>query len=121
LIEVGFTHYPAIPYTCNLKYIGQTSQSLKLRYQEHTRYIRSNNPQSAYALHILHNRHEYGSIGSTMHLLKPIRKTSLLLPFEQLYIVDHSQRGMLIPEQNASDTNPLVRLAVTPTANLSKT
>jgi hypothetical protein len=56
-----------------------------------------------------------------MHLLKPIRKTSLLLPFEQLYVLDHSQRGMLIPEQTASDTNPFVTLAVTPTANPSKT
>ena len=35
--------------TCKLGYVGQTSRSLKLRFQEHVRYIRNNNPQSAYA------------------------------------------------------------------------
>jgi hypothetical protein len=41
--------------TCNKAYVGQTSRSLKLRYKEHARYIKGNNPQSAYALHILNN------------------------------------------------------------------
>ena len=43
--------------SCNLSYVGQTSRSLKVCYQEHIRYIRNNNPQSAYAHHILHNQH----------------------------------------------------------------
>jgi hypothetical protein len=55
--------------TCHRSYIGQTKRSLKLRYQEHIRYIRNNNPQSAYALHILNNRHEYGPMHNTMELL----------------------------------------------------
>jgi len=41
--------------TCKLAYVGQTSCSLKLRFQEHIRYMRHNNPQSAYAQHILQN------------------------------------------------------------------
>jgi hypothetical protein len=39
--------------TCNNEYVGQTSRSLKLRYKEHVCYIKYNNLQSAYALHIL--------------------------------------------------------------------
>jgi hypothetical protein len=35
---------------------------------------RLNNPQSAYAQHILNNRHEYGPINDTMSLLKQIKK-----------------------------------------------
>ena len=58
--------------TCNLSYIGQTSRNLKTRYNEHVRYIKNNNPQSAYAHHILNNRHEFGTIESTMTLLKPL-------------------------------------------------
>jgi len=61
--------------TCNtwkLAYVGQTSRKLKLRFQEHTRYIRYNDPQSAYAQHFLHNRHEYGPIDHTMTILKPL-------------------------------------------------
>jgi len=43
--------------TCNMSYIGQTSRDLTLRYRKHIRYIRNNDPQSAYAQHILRNQH----------------------------------------------------------------
>jgi hypothetical protein len=52
--------------TFHRSYIGQTKRSLKLRYQEHIRHIKNNNPQSAYAMHILNSRHEYGSIHNTL-------------------------------------------------------
>jgi len=55
--------------TCQMSYIGQTSRSLKQRYQEHVRYVRNNEPQSACALHILNNKHEYGPINNTITLL----------------------------------------------------
>jgi len=46
---------------------------------------KNNDPRSAYALHILKCRHEYGNINNTMILLKLIKKPSLLLPYEQMY------------------------------------
>jgi hypothetical protein len=60
--------------TCNLSYVGQTSHNLNTLFQEHIKYIKTNNPQSAYAQHILHNQHEHGTLAETMTLLKPIRK-----------------------------------------------
>jgi len=39
--------------TCNKVYIGQTSRNLSLRFHKHIRYIKNNDPQSAYAPHIL--------------------------------------------------------------------
>jgi len=63
--------------TCNRAYIGQTSRNMTLRYREHIRYIKNNDPQSAYALHILQNIHEYGFLKDTISLLKPIQKTSI--------------------------------------------
>jgi hypothetical protein len=66
--------------TCQMAYIGQTSRNLGQRYQEHTRYIRHNNPLLAYAQHILNSTHEYGPVNNTIALLKHINKTSLLLP-----------------------------------------
>jgi len=71
--------------TCNLSYIGQTSRSLNIHFQEHIRYIRYNNPQSVCALHILQNQYEYGQINSTMTLLKPLNNPNLLLPYELYY------------------------------------
>jgi len=82
--------------TCNMSYIGQTSRDLTQRYREHRRYIRNNDPQSACAQHILRNQHEYGTITDTMTLLKPIHKTSLLIPYEQLFIQTYQYNGTLI-------------------------
>jgi hypothetical protein len=97
--------------TCKHKYIGQTSIELKQRYQEHTRYIRNNNPQSAFALHILDKKHEYGIIEEIMELVKSIKNTRLLIPFEQFYIQNHHQENKLITEQHPGEHNPLIQLA----------
>jgi len=56
--------------TCHKAYVGQTSRDLKARFWEHTRYIKNNDPRSAYALHILNCRHEYGNMENTMTLLR---------------------------------------------------
>jgi hypothetical protein len=96
--------------TCHRPYIGQTSRSLKLRFQEHTHYIKHNESQSAYALHILNCRHEYGSTNDTMSLLKHINKPSLLLPFEQMYIQLFYHNNQLIPEQHPNEQNHMFQL-----------
>jgi len=75
--------------------------------------IRSNNPQSAYALHILQNRHEYDPMHNTMTLLKHVKNQSLLLPYEQYHIQAHHHRK-LIPEQSPGDTNPLFHAVINP-------
>jgi hypothetical protein len=84
--------------------------NLKQRYQEHLRYIRSNNPQSAYAQHILNNRHECGTIEEIMKLIQPTTYTSLLTPYEALFIQLHQQKGQLITEQTPGEPNPLLQL-----------
>jgi len=84
--------------------------SLKQRYQEHTRHIKHNELQLAYALHILNNKHKYGPINDTMTLLKHIDKTTLLLPYEQLYIQSYHHHKQLIPEQHIGEHNPMYQL-----------
>ena len=96
--------------TCNKAYIGQTSRTITQRYREHIHYIK-NNPQSAYAEHILRNIQEYGNLTETMQLLQPVQKMSMLLPYEQLFIQQFHQTDNLIPEQKCFDQNPLFKLA----------
>jgi hypothetical protein len=98
--------------TCNKTYIGQTSRNLTLRFHEHIRYIRNNNQQSAYAQHILHNMHDYGTLADTMILLKPIHNVAMLIPYEQLFIQAFQQNGNLIPEQYSREPNPLFQLVI---------
>ena len=67
-------------------------------------------PKSAYAEHILQNIHEYGHLTDTMTLIKPVNKTHMLLPYEQLYIQKYHHKDIPIPEQQCFDHNPLLHL-----------
>jgi hypothetical protein len=96
--------------TCYMLYIGQMSRSLKQRYQECIRYIKHNEPQPAYAIHILNNKQEYGPINDTMILLKCTDKTTLLISYEQLYIISYHQHKQLIPEQHLGEHDTMYQL-----------
>jgi hypothetical protein len=72
--------------SCNNAYIGQSAISITIRHKEHTRYIRTNKPISAYVLHILNNRHEYGTAEETLELLKPCNKGTRMKCWEAFYM-----------------------------------
>jgi len=91
---------------------------LKQRYQEHIGYIKSNNPQSAFALQILKNGHEYGTINESTTLLKAINHAPSLIPYEQLFIQAHHQQSKLIAEQNPGEHN--IELAIDTTGKSHK-
>jgi hypothetical protein len=74
--------------------------------------LETNNPQFAYALHILQNTHEYGPISDTMTLLQPVNKPNMLIPYEQFYIQSFHNENSLIPEQHPGEHNPLFTLAL---------
>jgi hypothetical protein len=54
-------------------YVGLSRRQIKIRFNEHIRYIRYN-PKSAYAQHILNNKHEYGNIQDILQLVKACTK-----------------------------------------------
>ena len=60
--------------TRKYSYVGQTSPKLKQKYKKHIRYIKYNDPQTAYAAQILNNLHEKGPIDNTMPLNKHVKK-----------------------------------------------
>jgi hypothetical protein len=99
---------------CNNSYSGQSVRSIATRYKEHTQYIRTNNLISAYTLHILNNRHEYGIAEETLELLKPCNKGTKMNCWEALYMHAFYQRNMLIEEQKVNDINLLYELAHIP-------
>ena len=93
--------------TCNKKYIGQTGRGINVRYKEHVRYIKTNNPQSAYAMHILHNRHAYGTAENTLQILRSCHKGSQMNNWEAMLIQYHHHRQILITEQLPYEDNIL--------------
>ena len=93
--------------TCNKVYIGQTDEGIITRYKEHIRYIKSNNPQSAYAIHILHNRQEFDPENETLQLIKPCAKGTRMNSWEAMMIQYHQHREPRITEQQPYDHNPV--------------
>ena len=91
-----------------------TSCSLSIRFQEHIRYIRDHNSQSANTQHILQNQHEYDQLNSIMTLLKALNNPRLFIPYEQYYIQFLHPEGNLIPEQNPGEINPLFKTVINP-------
>jgi len=98
---------------CNNAYIGQSGRSITTRHKEYTRYIRNNNPISAYALHVLNNRHEYGTGEETQELLKPCNKGKRMNCWEAFYMQAFHQHKIAIREQQVNDINPMFELAYT--------
>jgi len=77
------------------------------------RYIKSNNSTSAYAAHILDNRHEYGTKEDTLKLLKKFQKGKHMDCWEALYMQTFHQKKVLINEQQIGDKTPLFEIAKT--------
>jgi hypothetical protein len=100
--------------TCNKKYVGQSGRPITTRHKEHIRYIRSNNTTSAYAAHILNNRHENGTAENTLKLINPCRKGQKMNNWENLHIQIYHQLDRLITEQQVNKPNPLYELAQPP-------
>jgi hypothetical protein len=97
--------------TCNNTYIGQSGRSITIRHKEHICYIQNNNPTSAYALHMLNNKHEYGTTAETLELLKSCNKGSRMNCWETLYMQASHQNNILINEKQVNKINPLFELA----------
>jgi hypothetical protein len=100
--------------TCKHSYIGQSGGPVTTRYKEHLRYIKNKNPTSAYAAHILNNRHEFGSTKETLKLLKLCTKCTRMNCWESLFMHIPYKNNILISEQQVTDTNPLFDLAYIP-------
>ena len=98
--------------TCNKSYVGQTVGSIEIRHREHTRYIQTNDPISAYALHMLNNRHEYGNPDiKTIQLLRACSKGKKMNCWESFYIQVLQQHKLLIDEQKVNEPSPIYSLA----------
>jgi hypothetical protein len=82
--------------TCNKSYVGQSGWTIAVRYKEHIRYIRTNTPTSAYALHIPNQCHDYGPPDDTLHLLKPCSKGNIMNCSESLYTQQLHHLNLLI-------------------------
>ena len=77
-----------------------------IRYKQRIQYIMSSNPKSAYTLHILHSKHEYGTMNTIMSLLHPVHKSEWINSLENLCIQFFWQCNSAINIQSHKAVNP---------------
>jgi hypothetical protein len=94
--------YKLTGHTFVKAYIGQTEWNLNTRYKENCRYIKINNPKSAFALYISKNKHEYEPLPTTIKLIKSCNKSKMLNCWE-IYIQSFHQQTKLMAVQNVYD------------------
>jgi hypothetical protein len=92
-------HYSHTYFNNNCAYVEQTSRDLHTRFKEHIRYIKNNDPKSAYSQHILDNQHKFGPAHNTIELIQACNKRNEIFDWENLYIHKYSTEGKLISEQ----------------------
>ena len=97
-----------------MNYVAQSGRPITIRHREHIRYIKTNNPASAYATNILSNRLEYGIANDTLKLIQPCRKSKKMNHWENMYI--YRQQNLLITEQQVNEPKPLYELTQIPHA-----
>jgi hypothetical protein len=85
--------------TCQKLYVGQSGRSITIRYRKQARYIRTNTPHSAYAMHILNNQHEYSPSEYTLQMSKPRHKGTLMNIQENFFIQQLHNLRLLINKQ----------------------
>jgi len=93
--------------TCNKKYVGQSGRDIQIRNKGHIIQIKNCNPKSAYANHIIQNKHEFGPAETTLKLLKQCNKGSPMNCCEQKYIQKYHRSGNLIMEEQTYENTPL--------------
>jgi hypothetical protein len=71
-------------------------------------------PVSAYALHILNNRQEYGIPERTMQLLKACGKGKVMNSWESFNMEVLQQQNLLIDKQKTNEPNSIYALANIP-------
>jgi hypothetical protein len=93
--------------TCNQLYIGQRGRDIYARFKEHVRYICTNNPKLAFAVHILKNNHQYDIMEESLWLITPCNKGNRLNLLENLHIQQFHSIGLLMDEQCTFEYNTL--------------
>jgi hypothetical protein len=78
-------------FTSKMEILRQNKISLTNFY---VHYILTNNPTSAYVLHILNNKHDYGTVEESSQLLKPCYKGTRMNCWETFYVqILHQRRS----------------------------
>ena len=71
---------------CNKAYVGQTSRSFTIRFQEHKNAFKTANKSSNFAKHLMEHTHSFGPIHNTLRVLQLHNKGAHLNTIERFYV-----------------------------------
>jgi len=92
---------------CNMKYVGQTGRSFRIRFQEHYHDFKYNNNKSKFAMHLLENHHSIGHIDNIMEVLYITKKGRTMDTIKNYYIYKETKNGNQINDKNIIKQNKI--------------
>jgi hypothetical protein len=96
--------------SCQLKYIGQTGRSFRIRYKEHIHAIRYNKTTSKYAQHILETGHTYGPLENKLNILQFEKKNRKINSLEQYHIYRITRENLQLNDTYTNNHNPIFEI-----------
>lgn len=94
---------------CNKIYVGQTGRKFKTRFKEHKIDFKHKKLKSAYAKHLINEKHRFESIENSLSIAHIAKKSNKLNTLESLEIYKNKDR---ILNDNPIEYNPLFELAL---------
>jgi hypothetical protein len=90
---------------CQMRYIGQTGRSSKLRYSEHFRNFKYSNKKSKFLQHLLEQKHSIGPIHTIMKILHKTNKGKSMDTIEKCHIYKETRINNQINDKNTVRPN----------------
>ena len=100
-----------------MKYVGQTSRSLRIRFQEHYRDFRHNNAKSKFATHVLENQHLIGKINDIMEILHITKEARAMDTTERYHIYKETKNRNQINDKNTVKPNSIYETIIQEESN----
>jgi len=97
---------------CNMKYVGQTGRSCRLRFQEHFRDYKYANNKSKFSIHLMEGRHSIGPMEDIMKVLFTTNQGRLMDTMEKFYICEETRNNNQINDKNTIKPNMIYDVIV---------
>ena len=92
---------------CDMKYIGQTGRSFRMRFREHLHEYTYQTGNSKFTQHLLDYNHSFGRIDTVMDILRVIKKGAVMDTLERYHIYRVTSLGTQINDRNTASHNTL--------------
>jgi hypothetical protein len=97
---------------CNMRYVGQTGRTFRVRFKEHFQDFKHGHMKSKFAQPLIENGHCFGLIHNIMEIIYTTRRGKQMDKMENFYIFKETRNNNQINDRNTVKSNPIFDVVV---------